>query len=130
MRNYIVFFVFFLVILPLFGVHDFTINGETQLLVAISDSLHLEFEFESVGNSADFELAIIVLGQEIPFFSGNYLLFQDGGMLDSTGLDGTFAGGLNNFIQLPDGATLRITLTDEYGGAAICAIGYRFQHFG
>jgi hypothetical protein len=113
MRNYIVFFVFFLVILPLFGVHDFTINGETQLLVAISDSLHLEFEFESVGNSADFELAIIVLGQEIPFFSGNYLLFQDGGMLDSTGLDGTFAGGLNNFIQLPDGATLRITLTDE-----------------
>ena len=108
-------FIYFVLLglLPLFGVHDFTVNGETNTTVAIGDSLHFEFEFESVGNSADFEFGVELLGQEIPLFSGNYLLFQDAGMLDETGLDGFFAGGFSNFIQLPEGTTLTVTLTDE-----------------
>lgn len=113
MKYLFMLFALFACLSPLAAVHDFTINGQESLTVSITDSLHLEFEFESVGNSADFDLSISILGQEIPLFSGNYLLFQDGGMLDSTGLDGSFAGGFNNFIQLPEGTTLVVTLTDE-----------------
>ena len=113
MKYLFLFFAIFAFLSPLSAVHDFTINGQESLTVAVSDSLYLEFEFESVGNSADFDLSVSIIGQEIPLFSGNYLLFQDAGMLDTTGLDGSFAGGFNNFIQLPEGTTLVITLTDE-----------------
>ena len=113
MRKIVFIYFVLLGLLPLFGVHDFTVNGETSTTVAIGDSLHFEFEFESVGNAADFAFGVELIGQEIPIFSGNYLLFQDGGMLDETGLDGIFAGGFSNFIQLPEGTTLTITLTDD-----------------
>ena len=113
MKYIFVSFILVLFLSPLSAVHNFTINGQESLTVAVSDSLFLEFEFESEGNSADFDLSISIIGQEIPLFSGNYMLFQDGGMLDTTDLDGTFAGGFNNFIQLPEGTTLVVTLTDE-----------------
>jgi FlgD Ig-like domain len=113
MKYLFLFFALLAFLSPLTAVHDFTINGQESLTVAITDSLHLEFEFENIGNSADFDLSVSILGQEIPLFSGDYLLFQDGGLLDSTGLDGSFAGGFNNFIQLPEGTTLVVTLTDE-----------------
>ncbi len=112
MKNFLI-IICLCILLPLSAVHDFTINGQDALTVSVSDSLHFEFEFESVGNSADFDFSVEILGQQIPLFSGNYLLFQDGGMLDETGLDGSFSGGFNNFIQLPESTTLIITLTDE-----------------
>ncbi|MCF7918329.1 MAG: T9SS type A sorting domain-containing protein [Candidatus Cloacimonetes bacterium] len=99
--------------IPLAAVHNFTVNGATSTTIAIGDSMYFEFEFEVEGNAADFAFGVEILGQEIPIFSGNYLLFQDGGMLDETGLDGAFAGGFANFIQLPEGTTLTVTLTDE-----------------
>lgn len=113
------FFILILFTLPLLAVHNFTINGETSITVSVSDSLHLEFDFESVGNSADFALNISILGQSIPVFSGNYLIFQDGGMMDQTGIDGTFSGGFNNIIQLPENAILEIELTDEDVSATV-----------
>lgn len=113
MKYILICFILVLFLSPLSAVHNFTINGQESLTVAVSDSLFIEFEFENEGNSADFDLSIEIIGQQIPLFSGNYLLFQDGGMLDTTGLDGTFAGGFNNFIQLPEGTTLVVTLTDE-----------------
>lgn len=106
----IIFLMFFV---QLCAVHDFTINGATSATVTVTDSIHLEFDFESAGNSADFDLNISLLGQAIPIFSGNYMIFQDGGMLDETDIDGHFSGGFNNFIQLPEGAVLEIALTDE-----------------
>ena len=113
MKNILICFIILIFMYPLSAVHNFTINGQESLTVAVSDSLYLEFDFENEGNSADFDLSIEIIGQQIPLFSGNYMLFQDGGMLDTTGLDGTFAGGFNNFIQLPEGTTLVVTLTDE-----------------
>ena len=113
MKKLFTYLILLIISMPVFAVHDFTINGEEELTVSVSDSLHFEFEFESTGNSADFDFSIVILDQEIQLFSGNYMLFQDGGMLDETGIDGIFSGGFNNFIQLPEGTTLLITLTDE-----------------
>ncbi|MDP8221417.1 MAG: carboxypeptidase regulatory-like domain-containing protein [Candidatus Stygibacter frigidus] len=113
MKNIFICFIILIFMYPLSAVHNFTINGQESLTVAVSDSLYLEFDFENEGNSADFDLSIEIIGQQIPLFSGNYMLFQDGGLLDNTGLDGSFAGGFNNFIQLPEGTTLVVTLTDD-----------------
>lgn len=113
MKKILLLAILFLSISTMYAVHNLTVNGSTSTTISVGDSLRFEFEFESVGNSADFELSIEILEQQIPLFSGNYLLFQDGGLLDETGIDGYFAGGFSNFVQFPEGTTLVVTLTDE-----------------
>jgi Secretion system C-terminal sorting domain len=106
----LIFIIFFI---PLTAVHNFTVNSGDDITVAYDDSLHFEFEFENVGNTAEYVFAVEVLGEQIPLFDGNDELFTDGGLLDNTGIDGLFSGGINNFMQLPSNAALVITLTDE-----------------
>lgn len=100
-------------IMPLFAVHNFTVNGEETASVSVSDSIHFEFEYETAGNSAEFALSLEIIGQNIPIFSGDFMIFQDGGIFDETGVDGYFSGGFNNFAQLPENTTLALELIDD-----------------
>ena len=113
MRNIIIFGIVLLMLGSLSAVNNLSVNGGESVTVALTDSLHFEFNFEVVGNYAEYEFAIEVLGQQVPLFNGNDDFFADGGTLDETGVDGVFSGGFNNFMQLPADAVLIVTLCDE-----------------
>ncbi len=93
--------------------HNFTINGEENPTISVGDSLEVYFEFESVGNSASYAVSIELLGYEIPAIESNDDTFADGGMLDETDEDGVFMMHLNNFVSIPEAASVVITVTDE-----------------
>ncbi len=93
--------------------HNFTINGEENATISVGDSLEVYFEFETIGNSASYTVSIELMGYEIPAIDSDDDTFADGGVLDETDEDGVFMMHLNNFVSIPEAASVVITVTDE-----------------
>ena len=97
----------------LFGVHNFTVNGQEELTIVLGDSLEFYFEYENVGNTATLEVIIEIETITIPLFSSGDMLFEDGGALDETGIDGIFMATMSNYFSGPESVSLLVIFTDE-----------------
>jgi hypothetical protein len=94
------------------AVHNFTINGQEEVTVAIGDDMLYDFDFESVMSNAGYSISIDIPLLEIPDIEIPFSLFQDGLGYDETGFDGHFTGTRECEMSFPSSVPVTITLTD------------------
>ncbi|OQY39596.1 MAG: hypothetical protein B6226_01550 [Candidatus Cloacimonetes bacterium 4572_65] len=113
MKKSIVLLILVLAISSMFGAHNMTVNGAESATVTLGEDLIINFDFESVGNTATIELTVDIPLIDIPsdiFPSGE---ITDGGSMDTTPVDGSFEMVIPAFIKPPSGIPLLIVVTDE-----------------
>ncbi len=116
MRKLLLLFLALAIMGSLFSVHNFTINGQDEITVAVGDPMLYDFDFESVMGNAGYRISIDIPVLEIPAIEIPFSLFQDGLGYDETGFDGHFTANLECEMSFPSSVPVTIVLED--GGVA------------